>query len=127
MILVLLATGCRNHSQVRRSALDAAATHTPPLAGPRPTFHDVTAEAGLSWRHHNGAKGQKQYPETMGGGGGFVDVDGDGWLDLVLIDSVPEDGGSTVALWHSEPASGGERRFVDRTASSGLRGRFFGM
>jgi hypothetical protein len=75
----------------------------------------------------------------MGGGGGFVDVDGDGWLDLILIDSAPPIGHSTVTLLRNEPAPAGDggsgaagrasgaRRFVDRTAGSGLESRFFGM
>ncbi|GAB5517773.1 MAG: CRTAC1 family protein [Rhodothermales bacterium] len=32
-----------------------------------------------------GAVGQRWFPETMGGGGGFVDYDGDGWADVVLV------------------------------------------
>jgi enediyne biosynthesis protein E4 len=123
-----------------------ASTPTPPAghAGPVPTFTDVTAAVGLHWRHSNGGRGQKHYPETIGGGGGFVDVDGDGWLDIVLIDSAPPPGGSTVTLLHNEPAEdrrpptaddrrpGGlmpavTRRFVDRTKGSGLESRFYGI
>jgi hypothetical protein len=56
-----------------------------------------------------------------------VDVDGDGWLDLILIDSAPPEGRSTVTLLHNEAASDGGRRFVDITVGSGLEGRFYGM
>jgi hypothetical protein len=83
--------------------------------------------SGLQWRHHNGARGNKHLPETMGGGGGFVDVDGDGWLDLILVDSVPPPARTTVSLFRNVPAPDGSRRFVDRTAGSGLEARFFGM
>ncbi|HXH08401.1 MAG TPA: hypothetical protein VNP04_01295, partial [Alphaproteobacteria bacterium] len=48
-------------------------------------FSDVTAAAGLDFRHEAGASGQKWYPETMGAGGGFFDYDGDGWPDILLI------------------------------------------
>jgi enediyne biosynthesis protein E4 len=63
----------------------------------------------------------------MGGGGGFADVDGDGWLDILLIDSAPPPGHSTVTLLRSRPGAGGARRFVDETARSGLHARFYGM
>lgn len=57
-------------------------------AGTRTDVHltDVTAEAGLSsFKHDAGVAGKKWMPETMGAGGGFVDYDGDGVLDIVLV------------------------------------------
>ena len=49
-------------------------------------FTEVTAEAGLgAFRHETGAFGQKWMPETLGAGGGFIDYDGDGWLDILLV------------------------------------------
>lgn len=51
------------------------------------TFTDVTASAGIHFTHVNGAFGEKWMPETMGGGGGFFDFDGDGWADILLINS----------------------------------------
>ena len=40
---------------------------------------DVTASAGLTFRHHNGAYGGKLLPETLGSGCAFLDYDRDGW------------------------------------------------
>ncbi len=37
--------------------------------------------------HSNGASGDKHLPETMGAGAGWIDFDGDGRLDLYLVDS----------------------------------------
>ena len=49
-------------------------------------FTDVTNVAGLGdFRHETGASGNKWMPETLGAGGGFVDYDGDGWVDVVLV------------------------------------------
>ncbi len=49
-------------------------------------FEDVTAAAGLGdFRHETGAFGEKWFPETMGAGGGFLDYDDDGILDILLI------------------------------------------
>src|SRR5262249_22767269 len=47
---------------------------------PKPVFVDVTAPAGLSWTIGRLASGGWNLVETMGGGGGFVDFDGDGRL-----------------------------------------------
>ena len=49
------------------------------------TFTDVTAAAGITFVHNSGRAGKKYLPETMGSGGAFVDLDGDGWLDVVLV------------------------------------------
>ncbi|MEM1094457.1 MAG: CRTAC1 family protein [Bacteroidota bacterium] len=58
----------------------------PPEAPASPLqFTDVTAEAGLGdFRHENGARGDKWFPETMTGGVCVLDYDGDGWPDVLL-------------------------------------------
>jgi hypothetical protein len=48
-------------------------------------FRDVAADAGLLFQHVNGASGQYHMPEIMGAGGAFIDVDGDGDLDVLLL------------------------------------------
>ena len=50
-------------------------------------FTDVTAAAGIRFKHDNGAFGKKYLPETMGSGCAFLDVDGDGWQDILLVQS----------------------------------------
>ncbi|MEZ4700006.1 MAG: CRTAC1 family protein [Rhodothermales bacterium] len=84
---------------------------------------DVTADAGLgAFRHQTGAVGNKWYPEPMGGGGGFIDYDGDGWQDIVLA------GGGN---WEADPArqpqslflyrNQGDGTFAEVTEAAGLR------
>src|SRR5580704_15529688 len=52
---------------------------------PRPSgaieFVDVTAQAGIHFKHNTGAFGKKYLPETMGSGVCFIDYDNDGWQD----------------------------------------------
>lgn len=49
-------------------------------------FTDVTEESGLGgFQHETGAFGEKWFPETMGAGGGFLDYDSDGILDVLLV------------------------------------------
>ena len=50
-------------------------------------FTDVTAAAGIRFRHISGAFGKKYLPETMGSGVAFLDADGDGWQDLFFVNS----------------------------------------
>ena len=49
------------------------------------TFADVTARAGITFVHHNGAAGNKWYPELFGGGVVVLDIDGDAWPDLLFV------------------------------------------
>src|SRR6266436_9168763 len=48
-------------------------------------FVDVTAAAGIKWNLKALAPGPKYLIETMGGGGGFIDYNGDGLLDIYLV------------------------------------------
>ena len=52
------------------------------------TFTDVTMSAGIRFVHNSGAFGKKYLPETLGAGGLFLDADGDGWQDLLLVNSM---------------------------------------
>ena len=53
---------------------------------PQPvTFTDVTGRAGITFKHHNGATGDKWYPELFGGGVAVLDIDGDRWPDLLFV------------------------------------------
>ena len=76
-------------------ALGGCGADDPRLAGEAPAsdasqdtlfFTRVTEEAGLgAFRHETGAFGEMWFPETMGGGAGFLDYDGDGWQDIALV------------------------------------------
>src|SRR5262245_9677585 len=64
----------------------------PPSEAPRYSgpgvFTDVTALAGIKFVHNSGAFGKKYMPETVGSGCAFLDYDGDGWQDILLINSM---------------------------------------
>ena len=49
---------------------------------------DVTAAAGLQFRHNSGAYGGKLLPETLGSGCAFLDYDADGWQDILLVNGM---------------------------------------
>ncbi len=75
-------------------------------------FNDIAGAAGLDFVHVNGASSRKYLPEIMGPGGSVLDYDGDGWMDLYLVQSgrLP---GSEVEV----PASG-NRLFRNRRDGS---------
>ncbi len=51
-----------------------------------PRFIDDASAAGLVFVHENGsARGQLVPPVTASGGVGLIDFDGDGWLDVYLV------------------------------------------
>ena len=50
-------------------------------------FADVTKSAGITFTHNSGRAGKRWLPETMGSGCAFIDADGDGWPDIVLVNS----------------------------------------
>src|SRR5437016_3745241 len=50
-------------------------------------FADVTAQAGIRFRHFTGADGRYFMPESIGPGAAFLDYEGDGWLDVFLVNS----------------------------------------
>ena len=58
---------------------------TDSAAAPGFRLVDVTSAAGIHFRHNSGAYGGKLLPETLGSGCAFLDYDGDGWQDIVLI------------------------------------------
>ncbi len=52
-------------------------------------LREISSESGIDFLHVSGAAGDKHLPETMGGGVAWLDYDGDGWLDLYLVQSGP--------------------------------------
>ena len=97
-----------------------AATVLVAAAAGGPAFRDVTTESGVAFRHHTGAFGKKYLPETMGAGVAFLDIEGDGDQDLVLVNGMdwPERrrGPHTSALFRNR----GDGTFEDATRGSGL-------
>jgi hypothetical protein len=102
----------------------------PTLGGaPMLTFTDVSGPAGLRFRHTNGAFGQKLLPETLGSGCAFLDADGDGWLDILSINSTQWPGrgsgsGPSLPALYRNNRNG---TFTDITRQAGLAIVSYGM
>jgi enediyne biosynthesis protein E4 len=101
-----------------------------PQPGPPPTppaFVDVTESAGLRWGIRDLALRGWNLVETMGGGGGFVDFDGDGWLDIYLVSystRAQADGRVVTDALYRNNRDG---TFTDVTEQAGIRGARRGM
>jgi enediyne biosynthesis protein E4 len=95
----------------------------------KPAFRliDVTTEAGLTFRHNNGAYGQKLLPETLGSGCAFLDYDADGWQDILLVNGMDWPGHkrqrSTLCLYRNNRNG----TFTDVTRATGLDVELYGM
>ena len=67
-------------------------------------FVDTTAKAGIHFQHNTGATGKRYLPETLGSGVAFLDLDGDGWADVLFIngkDFTPRGRRTTLALYRT--------------------------
>jgi enediyne biosynthesis protein E4 len=88
---------------------------------------DVTAAAGIDFHQNSGAFGAKYLPETMGSGCAFFDYDGDGWLDLLLVNGMDWPGHkrrrSTLKLYRNNRNG----TFSDVTERAGLAVEMYGM
>jgi enediyne biosynthesis protein E4 len=109
----------------------AAGSSGSSLSLPRPSgpivFTDVTAQAGIHFKHNSGAFGKKYLPETMGSGVCFIDYDNDGWQDILLVNSMDwqghKSGNSFPALYHNNK----DGTFTDVTRRAGLAVEMYGL
>ena len=86
-----------------------------------PEFRDDASSAGLRFVFDNGQSPRRQLPEIMAGGVGLLDYDGDGWLDVFVVQ------GGQFPPDASHPSTGdrlfrnrGHGKFEDATERSGI-------
>ncbi len=106
-----------------------AATSWQTVASQGDIFSEVPAfVSGVDWRHHSGRSDQHYLPETMGPGAALLDYDGDGWLDLYLVNSGPSDFFQPrQPLRNALYRNRGDGSFIDVTLQAGVEGGNFGM
>lgn len=121
------------------AASPTAASSAAPGAS-EPYLEDVTAASGVDFRHWNGRTGALDFPEMTGQGAALFDYDGDGDLDLYLVQGNhlrPSDRGKTLEpppdanpkdrLYRNLGVRQGVPRFEDVTEASGIAAHGYGM
>src|SRR5262245_46849994 len=109
-----------------------------PQAEDRTLFRELAAEVGLSFQHFTGATGSYFTPEIMGSGVALLDYDGDGDLDVYLLQGtlldktkslkdsifpIPQSHWPGNRLFRNEVIPSGKLSFTDVTEQAGVQGR----
>jgi enediyne biosynthesis protein E4 len=99
------------------------APSSPPAALTVPTFRDLAQSTGLRFVFENDPTALHRLPETMAGGLGLIDYDGDGWLDVYAVqggklpdEPAPAPSKQRDRLFRNK----GDGTFEDVTAATGL-------
>ena len=113
---------------LRATALAALLAGASALAqAPAVLFRDVTAAAGIAFRHH-AAPEKKYIVESMSGGVAMFDFDNDGLQDLYFVDSLTvETAGDPTAARSALYRNLGNGRFEDVTDRAGVGHPGWGM
>ncbi len=112
---------------MKHPALSVVWLATAAAAAEGPIFTEITRKVGIDFVHEAGAEGKYVLPEIMGAGAAFLDVEGDGDLDVYLVQSgpLPESGARdrpANRLFHQND----DGSFTDITVDSGLGDRGYG-
>jgi hypothetical protein len=96
-------------------------------AAPGFQLTDVTRQAGIAFRHNSGAFGEKYLPETMGPGCAFLDYDGDGWMDILLVNGMDWPGHKRAPSTPKLYRNNRDGTFTDVTKRAGLDFEIYGL
>ncbi|MEW5976495.1 MAG: CRTAC1 family protein [Acidobacteriota bacterium] len=94
-----------------------------------PVYENVAPQAGLAFKLTSGTPSKAYILESMGGGVGFIDYDGDGWVDVFLVNGstleAERDGNNraTSRLFRNK----GDGTFEDVTHKAGVHTTRWGM
>jgi enediyne biosynthesis protein E4 len=115
-------------SSAQQAQLPAAPANTKAPAVSLPYFEDIGQQAGLTVAHIS-SPDKRYIIESVSGGIGLIDCDGDGKLDIVAVhgsnvDRYRKEGGDPlVTLYHQDA----NLKFSDITAQAGLTRKGWGM
>jgi hypothetical protein len=107
----------------------SAVAFAAPQPDAAPFFEEVPPTAsGIHWAHVAGLSKDMYVPETIGPGGAFLDYDGDGWMDIYLVNSGPCDFYTPPQpLRNALYRNNRDGTFTDVTEKAGVQGNAYGM
>ena len=98
-----------------------------PAASTEQIFIDVTDTAGMTFVHTDGRSGLRLFNEFLGSGGGFFDYDGDGDLDIYLVNgAIQTDNPANRAQPNTLYRNNGDSTFTDVTEEAGVGSTAYG-
>lgn len=100
------------------------------VAGNNVRFTEVAEKAGLAFTHENGMVGNHWLVEITGAGVGILDFDGDGRMDIWIVQGGPlfdRSGALPADQLFRNVSDAGELRFDNVTAKSGVSATGYGM
>ena len=116
LVSLVLGVGCEPEAEIKTAASGVQ-------------FVDLTEDVGLDFRQVSGSAEQHYILESMSSGAAFFDYDGDGYLDLFLVNSTrveTDSSNHTNRLYRNSEGANG-RIFQDKTDEAGLRRTGWGM
>jgi len=90
-------------------------------------FQNEAASRGIGFVHEDGRSGEKYYIETAASGGGFLDYDADGDLDIYLVNGAKTPGSTLETSPRNALYEQRNGRFVDVAAAAGVADQGYGM
>ena len=93
---------------------------SPASVAARPVFADEADKVGLRFTYNNGETPRREVPETMAGGVAVLDYDGDGWLDVYVVQGGPLDGSARHPDGDHLFRNESDGTFRDVTVSAGI-------
>ncbi len=120
VVLVVLAvgSGCQKDSEAPPPAPKKEIAQTGPV-----WLEDATEKLGVNFTHDVGPVGTYFMPESLGSGAAIFDFDGDGRMDVFLLQNAGTNSAARHQLFHQ----GSDGRFQDVSAGSGLDLQGLGM
>ncbi len=106
-------------------ALGLASAPTPPVI----RFENIAAKTGVNFVTRNSATPNKNQIETMVAGVALLDYDGDGWLDIYLVNgaAIPSLQKDSPSYWNRLYHNNRDGTFTDVTEHAGVAGAGYGM
>jgi enediyne biosynthesis protein E4 len=92
-------------------------------------FENIATRAGVNFITRNSPTPNKNQIETMVGGVALLDYDGDGWLDIYLLNgaAIPSLRKESPAYWNRLYRNNHDGTFTDVTERAGISGAGYGM